>query len=138
MFYLSGIYYFHSFGPKLDIVSVTKCAVCVFLLAKCIPLLKLKLSFSWKLKTSFIIIGDRPFLTLKISVAKYGKIFIWTETELSFCNNSSKIDCLSWKTVLKALRCMLLIPYLKFYYGTSKITKIGSYKRFEQNMVLIW
>ena len=37
-FILSGIS-FHKFGPKLDIVSVPKCAVCMFPLAKCIPLL---------------------------------------------------------------------------------------------------
>ena len=34
-FILSSIS-FHSLGPKLDIVSVPKCAVCMFLLAKCI------------------------------------------------------------------------------------------------------
>ena len=39
-FILSGIS-FHSLGHKLDIVSVPKCAVCMFLLAKCMPLLKL-------------------------------------------------------------------------------------------------
>ena len=39
-FILSGIS-FHSLGPRLDIVSVPKCAVCVFLLANCISLLKL-------------------------------------------------------------------------------------------------
>ena len=39
-FILSGIN-LHSLGPQLDIVSVPKCAVCMFLLAKCIPLLKL-------------------------------------------------------------------------------------------------
>ena len=39
-FILSGIN-FHSLVPKLDIVSVPKCAVCMFLLGKCIPLLKL-------------------------------------------------------------------------------------------------
>ena len=44
-FILSGIS-FHNLGPKPDIVSVPKCAVCMFLLAKCIPLLKLYLSFS--------------------------------------------------------------------------------------------
>ena len=65
--------------------------------------------FSWKLKTSFIIIGERLFLTLKISVAKYCKFFIWTETDLSFCNNFSKRDCLSWYNILRALWCVLLI-----------------------------
>ena len=44
-FILSGIS-FHNLGPKLDIVPAPKCAVCMFLLAKCIPLLKLYLSFS--------------------------------------------------------------------------------------------
>ena len=44
-FVLSGIS-FLNFGPKLDIVSVPKSAVFMFLLTKCIPLLKLKLSFS--------------------------------------------------------------------------------------------
>ena len=39
-FVISGIS-FHNLGTKLDIVSVTKCAVRMFLLAKCIPLLKL-------------------------------------------------------------------------------------------------
>ena len=39
-FILSGIS-FHSLDPKLDIVSVPKCTVCVFHLAKCMPLLKL-------------------------------------------------------------------------------------------------
>ena len=39
-FILSGIS-FHSLGPKLDIVSVPKCAVFMFLLGKCVPLLKL-------------------------------------------------------------------------------------------------
>ena len=39
-FILSGIS-FHSLGPELDIVSVLKCAACMLLLAKCIPLLKL-------------------------------------------------------------------------------------------------
>ena len=38
----------------------------MFLLVKCIPLTKLNLSFSWKLKTSFII-GERPFV-----VCQYG------------------------------------------------------------------
>ena len=32
---------FHSLGPKLDIVLEPKCAVRVFLLAKCIPFLEL-------------------------------------------------------------------------------------------------
>ena len=36
----------HSLGPKLDTMSVPKCAACVFLLAKCIPFLKLQFSFS--------------------------------------------------------------------------------------------
>ena len=44
-FVLSGIS-FLNFGPKLNIVSVPKSAVFMFLLTKCIPLLKLKLSFS--------------------------------------------------------------------------------------------
>ena len=44
-FFLSGIS-FHSLSPKLDIMSGQKYAVCMFLLAKCIPLLKLQLSFS--------------------------------------------------------------------------------------------
>ena len=60
-FILSGIS-FHNLGPKLDIVSVPKRAISMFLLGKCIPLLKLYLSFSWKLKTSFIIIGERSFV----------------------------------------------------------------------------
>ena len=38
-FILSGIS-FHSLGPKLDIESGPKCAVCMFVLAKCIPLFK--------------------------------------------------------------------------------------------------
>ena len=37
---------FHNLCPELDIVSVMKCAVCMFLLAKCIPLLKFSCSFS--------------------------------------------------------------------------------------------
>ena len=32
---------FHKLGPQLDIVSVLKCVGCMFLLAKCILLLKL-------------------------------------------------------------------------------------------------
>ena len=44
-FILPGIK-FHNLGPKLDIVSLPKCAVYMFLLAKCMPLLKLYLSFS--------------------------------------------------------------------------------------------
>ena len=32
---------FLKLSPGLDIVSVPKCAVCMFLLAKCIPFLKL-------------------------------------------------------------------------------------------------
>ena len=36
--------------------------------------------------------GERPFLTLKISVAKYCKFFIRAETDFSFCNNSSRLD----------------------------------------------
>ena len=36
---------FHNLGPKLDIVSVPKCAVCMFLLAKCISLPKFYLRF---------------------------------------------------------------------------------------------
>ena len=39
-FILSGIS-FHSMGPKLDMVSVPKCAVRMFLLTKFIQLLKL-------------------------------------------------------------------------------------------------
>ena len=42
---LSGIS-FHNLGLKLDILTVTKCAVYMFLLAKCIPVLKLYLWFS--------------------------------------------------------------------------------------------
>ena len=44
-FILSGIS-FHNLEPKLDIVSVPKCAVFMFLPAKCLPFLKLHLSFS--------------------------------------------------------------------------------------------
>ena len=40
---------FHNLGPKL--VSVPKWEVCMFLLGKCIPLLKLQLSFSGELET---------------------------------------------------------------------------------------
>ena len=43
-FILFGIN-FHSLGPKLDIVPVPKCALCMFPLAKCIPPLKLQFSF---------------------------------------------------------------------------------------------
>ena len=43
-FILSGIS-FHSLGAKQDIVSVPKCAMCMLLPAKCVPLLKLELSF---------------------------------------------------------------------------------------------
>ena len=32
---------FHKLGPELALVSVPKCAVCMFLLTKCIPFLKL-------------------------------------------------------------------------------------------------
>ena len=39
-FILSGIS-FHSFGPKLDAVSLLQCPVCMFLLTKFIALLKL-------------------------------------------------------------------------------------------------
>ena len=39
-FILSGIS-FHGLGPKVNIVSVPKCAVYIFLPAKCIPLIKL-------------------------------------------------------------------------------------------------
>ena len=56
-----------------------------------------------------MIIGERLFLTLKISVAKYCKFFILAETDLSFCNNFSKLDFLSWYSILRALWCMLLI-----------------------------
>ena len=95
-FILSGIC-FHCLGPKQDVMFVPKCAdgCFQFLLAKCIPLIKLQYSFSWKLKISYIIIGERPFLTLKIPVAKYCKFFIWTEAGLPFFNNSSKLDFLS-------------------------------------------
>ena len=58
---LSGIS-FHNLGPKLDIVPLPKCAVFMFLPAKCTPLLKLYLSFFSKLKNSSIIIGERPFV----------------------------------------------------------------------------
>ena len=51
--------------------------------------------FREELKTSLIIIGEKLFLTLKISVAKYCKCFIWTETDLFFCNIFSKLNCLS-------------------------------------------
>ena len=44
-FILSAIS-FHNLCSKLDIVPVPKCAVYMFLLTKCIPLLKLYLSFS--------------------------------------------------------------------------------------------
>ena len=39
-FILSGIS-FHNLGPKLGIVSVPKCIVCMYLLGKFIPLIKL-------------------------------------------------------------------------------------------------
>ena len=107
-FILSG-FSFNKLRPELDIVSVPKCAVWIFLLDIRIPFLKLQLSFSRTLKTSCIIIGERLFLTLKISVAKYCKFFRWTETDLSFCNNFSKLDFLSWYNILRALWCMLLI-----------------------------
>ena len=56
-----------------------------------------------------MIIGERLFLTLKISVAEYCKFSISTETNLSFCNNFPKLDFLSWYNILRALWCMLLI-----------------------------
>ena len=56
-FILSGVS-FQDLGPKLDILSVPKCAVFLFLL----PILKLYLSLSSKLKTLFIIIGDSTFV----------------------------------------------------------------------------
>ena len=65
--------------------------------------------FSWKLKTSSIIIEERLLLTLKFSVAKHCKFLIWKETDLSFCNNFSKLDFLSWCNIFRALWCMLLI-----------------------------
>ena len=54
-----------------------------------------------------VIIRERLFL--KVSVAKYCKFFIWTETDLPFCNNFSNLDFLSWHNILRALWCMLLI-----------------------------
>ena len=56
-FILSGVS-FQDLGPKLDILSVPKCAVFLFLL----PILKLYLSLSSKLKTLFIIIGESTFV----------------------------------------------------------------------------
>ena len=44
-FILSGIR-FHSLGPKVDVALVPKCAIYMFLPAKCIPLIILKLSLS--------------------------------------------------------------------------------------------
>ena len=62
-----------------------------------------------KIKTSCIIIGERLFLNLNITVAKYCKFFIWTETDLFFCSNFSKLDFLFWYNILRALWCLLLI-----------------------------
>ena len=56
-FILSGVS-FQDLGPKLDILSVPKCAVFLFLL----PILKLYLSLSSKLKTLFKIIGESTFV----------------------------------------------------------------------------
>ena len=56
-FILSGVS-FQDLGPKLDILSVPKCAVFLFLL----PILELYLSLSSKLKTLFIIIGESTFV----------------------------------------------------------------------------
>ena len=56
-FILSGVS-FQDLGPKLDILSVPKCAVFLFLL----PILKLYLSLSSKLKTLFIIVGESTFV----------------------------------------------------------------------------
>ena len=98
---------FHKLGPELDIVSVLKCAVCMFLLAKCIPFLKFFVFL--KIKNFVHNYWERLFLTLKISVAKYCKFFIWTETDLPFCNHFSKRDFLSRYNILRALWCMLLI-----------------------------
>ena len=119
-FILCGIS-FHRMGSKLDIVSLSKCAICTFLLANCTPLLKLYLLFSWKLKTSLIIIGESPLLTLKISVAKYCRFFIWTETDLSFCNNSWKLFFCLDILFLEPYDVYCWFYYLKFYHDISRL-----------------
>ena len=55
-FILSGIS-FHKLGPKLDIVSVPKCAVCMFPLAKCIPLLN-PMMMGWGGVKNYHILGE--------------------------------------------------------------------------------
>lgn len=54
-------------APKFDAVSVSNNIVLIFLKAKWIPLLKLQLPFSWKVKTSFIMSGKMSFFKLCIS-----------------------------------------------------------------------
>ena len=100
---------FHIFGPKLAVVSVPECTVCIFLFARCYPLLRSKFSFSWKTKTSFIISGERSCFTLQIFVAEYCTFFMWIDTDLPICIKSCKFDFLSRYTILKDLLCILLI-----------------------------
>ena len=95
-FFISSGNRSHILAPKLEIVSIPQCVVRIFLRVKWFPLLKLYVGFSWKIKKSFIISGQRSFLTLNYSVAKYYKFFIWTDTDLPCLNKVSKPDFLSW------------------------------------------
>ena len=55
-----------------------------------VPLLRFQLLLSLKLKTFFIIIGEIPIFTLKISIASCCRFRLWIVTDLSLANNPSK------------------------------------------------
>ena len=52
------------------------------------------------LKISFIRTGDKPLLTLKISIAKICRFLSFIDTGLSFSNSLMNDDCLSLYIIL--------------------------------------
>ena len=67
---------------------------------------KVSLSYvcsSLSLKISFVRTGDKPLLTLNISMAKICRCLWCKDTELPFSNNLMNDDCLSSYIILKHL-----------------------------------
>ena len=95
-------------APKVDIDSMSKLLVQLYLRSRTWPLLRLWAALSQNLKISAIIVGDIPVSTLKISVAKYWRFLECIVTDLSFSSNWWKVELLSLYIMHRALSCNLL------------------------------
>ena len=92
----------HIIGPKNDTISAVVYGA-YFWSIKLRKFPYVICLFTLSLKISFIRTGDKPLLTLNISITKICR-FLWCkDTELSFSNYLMNDDCLSLYIILKHL-----------------------------------